>query len=391
MILTLCLIKILKEINMKESHLFVLGLGLRLAFLIYGEFQDRYLELKYTDIDYKVYSDATYYVSISKSPYLRHTYRYTPLLAYILLPNLYLPWFGKLIFISADLLAAFIMSKLLLLNNKNPLYNAIWLLNPLVFNISTRGSSDSISSLLILLTIYFLQTKKIIKAALFFGLAVHFRIYPIIYSLIFYFWADLDRKRFFTKNRVVFTAVSASVFLGLALFFYLVYGFEFLYETYLFHFLRKDNRHNFSIYFYPLYLTYTDSAKLVGLLAFIPQWGLITYLSLIKLNPYTSILAVTFVFVIFNKVCTAQYFIWYITLLPISLPVIDIQWKQGVGLIIPWILSEFHWLYWGYRLEMLGENVFLQLWIASIIFFIANLRILTSILGAYEKKVLKVS
>ena len=376
---------------MKESHLFVLGLLIRLVFLIYGEVQDRYLEVKYTDMDYKVYSDASYYVSLSKSPYLRHTYRYTPLLAYLLLPNLYLSCFGKLVFVSADLLAAFIISKLLLLKNQNPIYSLIWLLNPLVFNISTRGSSDSISSLLILLTIYFLQTRKTIKAALFFGLAVHFRIYPIIYSLIFYFWADLDRKRFFTRNRVVFTVVSASVFLGLALFFYLVYGFEFLYETYLFHFLRKDNRHNFSVYFYPLYLTYADSAKLVGLLAFVPQWGLILYLSVVKINPYVGVLAVTFVFVIFNKVCTAQYFIWYITLLPISLPYIDIQFKQGLTLIIPWILSELHWLYWGYRLEMLGENVFLQLWIASLIFFTANLRILTSILASPKRKLVKVS
>lgn len=37
-------------------------------------------ETSITDIDYKVYSDATKY----PSPYGRHTYRYTPLLSYMM-------------------------------------------------------------------------------------------------------------------------------------------------------------------------------------------------------------------------------------------------------------------------------------------------------------------
>ncbi|KAG8898136.1 GPI mannosyltransferase 1, partial [Tulasnella sp. 417] len=36
-----------------------LGIVLRLGLIIYGEYHDRHSDLKYTDIDYRVFSDAT--------------------------------------------------------------------------------------------------------------------------------------------------------------------------------------------------------------------------------------------------------------------------------------------------------------------------------------------
>lgn len=65
----------------------LLGLIIRLIFIFISEYQDKYFSIKYTDIDYYVYSDASQYLTENGSPYDRHTYRYTPILAYLMLPN----------------------------------------------------------------------------------------------------------------------------------------------------------------------------------------------------------------------------------------------------------------------------------------------------------------
>ncbi len=55
------------------------GLVVRLIMLFYGNYQDTHSEVKYTDIDYSVYSDAARYVVNGTSPYRRETYRYQTL------------------------------------------------------------------------------------------------------------------------------------------------------------------------------------------------------------------------------------------------------------------------------------------------------------------------
>ncbi|CAG9321016.1 unnamed protein product [Blepharisma stoltei] len=370
--------------RISTTSLYILSAVIRFALLIYGEWQDRTMELKYTDIDYKVYSDAANYVYEGNSPYLRHTYRYTPLLAYILIPNVLVPFFGKILFIVGDLVSGCFLIKLLKLENENPLWSATLLLNPIAINVSTRGSSDSLTSVLLLGAIYFLKTNKIELAGILYGLSVHLRIYPIIYCLSFYLWIDKEKSSFFTYKRIKFTLISGGLFLALIAVFWKIYGWEFLYETYLYHFIRKDNRHNFSLYFYMLYLTFQSAAKVLGLLAFIPQWGLIAYLGffMTKKNLYTTLIAETFIFVIFNKVCTAQYFLWYMILIPLLLPKFNISLKRITVLLTCWVASELFWNYWCYRLEYLGENKFLEIWIASALFFMTNAWILREIIVA---------
>lgn len=76
--------------------------ALRLALVVFGEWQDAHLEVRYTDVDYLVFSDAAASVAAGGSPFARATYRYSPILAFLLLPNslLHAAW-GKFLFSAA--------------------------------------------------------------------------------------------------------------------------------------------------------------------------------------------------------------------------------------------------------------------------------------------------
>ena len=179
--------------HMKYKYL-IIALFFRFFLILIGEAVDSLdISLKYTDIDYIVYTDAAKLVFNDKSPYLVETYRYTPYLAFLMIPNLYLPIFGKFIFSIVDIFLIVIFEGIINVQHRYSLSNRkvinwisfIWAINPLTSNIATRGSSDSISNALILLTILYTLSTNYVLAGLFFGAVIHFRIYPIIYIPIF--------------------------------------------------------------------------------------------------------------------------------------------------------------------------------------------------------------
>lgn len=218
-----------------KKHL-LYSVVIRLILIAYGEIQDQISEVPYTDIDYRVVTDGAWHIYNGRSPFNRHTYRYTPLLAIFLLPNIYLHrCFGKLLFAAFDLVIAVIIKRiivdefhLLVANQTNSIEDnkakffagkakvrqanvkkdtkssdrlkfermgnfsaCVWLYNPLTMVIATRGNGDSIPCSLVLMSLYYLlkvqennskaNERNVIKAGIFHGLAIHFRLYPVFF------------------------------------------------------------------------------------------------------------------------------------------------------------------------------------------------------------------
>lgn len=274
-----------------------------------------------------MFSDAATYVYKGGSPYQRHTYRYTPLVAYICMVNNYIhPLAAKFVWAIADIIVGIYMWRVLDIMNdsrkeSNWKYVAFWQFNPLIFHLSTRGSNDNTIALLVFVAFYYLLKRQYVMAGIFYGLSIHFKIYPIVYAVVFYLYTDCDvqlieegkRWQAFkkalipTKNKFIITFTTIATIAVFTYYFYTIYGYEFLYETYLYHLVRKDNRHNFSIYWYMLYQLYDEpSSKLIAILCFVPQWGLILLTgSLFFYDIFFATFIQTMAFVTFNKVLTS--------------------------------------------------------------------------------------
>lgn len=416
---------------------------LRAILLVYGLWQDANSPLKYTDIDYLVFTDAARLTfapsslsssAASPSPYARETYRYTPVLAWLLypttLPGVFFFSSGKILFAAADLAAGWLLVRVLRrhagLDTTSALrYASIWLLNPMVATISTRGSSEGLLGVLVAALLCAVLERRVTLAALLLGLGVHFKIYPFIYAPAIVWWMDGERvpssssssstssslvARFVTPARLRLALVSLATFATLNLWMYALYGHNFLQHTFLHHVTRIDHRHNFSPYNILLYLASAQqqqqqshlgiaaaatSVDFLGLkiesVAFVPQLLLSCVLIPIvgaKKDLPTTMLAQTFAFVTFNKVCTSQYFLWYMIFLPLYLPNSSLIQRPALGItaLALWIAGQGLWLQQGYNLEFLGQSTFVPgLFNASLAFFLVNCWILGIIIGDLDR------
>lgn len=449
--------------------------------------------VRYTDIDYDVFTDAADYVAAGESPYDRHTYRYTPFLASLLawpiqfqsnggvgnfpIASLFAWWldrryFGRLLFCVADVICGKIIVSLrrqtwislvdeeeanepytIFQALQNPkLIDALWwMYNPLAINICTRGSAESFVVILpVLLTVALLVSGSIeittrssiigraIAAGIMHGIAIHSKLYPVIYTVSFmgyisyqehgrtwkrilqplpsgespFPWTNPGRllhliglwiqRLLLTPSAVLFLIISLSTFGGLTYLAVLGYGDKALEEGFLYHFSRVDHRHNYSMHWYWIYLArgriaHSSSASSassslatmawIGRILLLPQAVLLLYVSL-GIAPYDLSLALfvqTFLFVAHNKVITAQYFTWYLCLLPLCSG--RIQWNsRRMKISLAYLgISVVSWLGSAFCLEMQGMPVHLLVWLASVNFFAANVNLLGAILTGYNK------
>jgi GPI mannosyltransferase 1 subunit M len=166
-------------------------------------------------------------------------------LAILLLPNEWLhSSFGKYLFAACDLINGALIYKILILHilpNTKPtdapgkslghsmsahatLLAATHLLNPLVFTISTRGSSEAILCTFVLLTLFYALEGRQNAAAVMLGISAHWKIYPIIYGVSCVSaiaWQQVNHKGWgveylhylFGRRSLRFTLLSAGTFI----------------------------------------------------------------------------------------------------------------------------------------------------------------------------------
>ncbi|EGN93290.1 glycosyltransferase family 50 protein [Serpula lacrymans var. lacrymans S7.3] len=448
--------------------LLIVSAILRIALIVYSDWHDAHSVVKYTDVDYRVFSDAANFIldpgpvhwkefdNGAKGPlvdwlgikigdpYARETYRYTPLLALLLTPNRWIhPSFGKYLFAACDLLNGVLIYKLLIsvvlpstvrepakaesesdnptvkvteaLHARATLFAATHLLDPLVFTISTRGSSESLLATLVLLTLFSTLTARWDAAAFLLGLSTHWKIYPVIYGVGCLGvvgvqgrerptgWGLAYMRTLVNARTIRFTLISAGTFFLLGAGCYAIWGYTFLHEAYLYHLDRLDHRHNFSPYFYLIYLTYpshfppSHSTELAvplihhvlrsPLTSLVPQLILSLGTGLLfgrqaRHLPFTFFVQTT-VFVLFNRVCTSQYFLWYITFLPLLFPRV----VPSIACGVVWAAVQALWLAEAYKLEFLGEPVFRAVWLRSLLYVIGHAWVLGEVMKGYARDI----
>ncbi|KAL1124560.1 hypothetical protein AAG570_001184 [Ranatra chinensis] len=379
---------------------------IRCVFILYGAIQDCIAEVPFTDVDYRVFTDSARHVLEGKSPYMRHTYRYSPLVALILLPNVILhPVLGKILFSVFDIFIGFIIYKILMIDrldkNTAAFYSCFWLYNPLSIVISTRGNADSLSALLVLWTLLEYKSKRYVQVGVIHGLAIHLRIYPIVFSLPLYICiGHSSNNKLFqlfypNKKRLSLIISCVMTLLLLTTLFYLKYGKLFIDESIMFHIRRSDIRHNYSVYFYIQYLgsgsSPTQSLKFFMLL---PQIVLFLAFSLAYRNPRHlpfCEFCLAFVLVSYNSVLTCQYFVWYLCLLPLCLPHLSFTFLEALFVSLVWFVSQIVWLLPAYLLEFKSVNTFTWIWVQGLVFFGANIFVLSRLVKNYNRTTRSIS
>ena len=389
------------------TTLLIAGTILRVVMVLYSMYHDKHFRVKYTDIDYMIITDGAAEMVHGGTPFDRATFRYTPLLSALMVPNV-LWWHdaGKVFFAMCDIGAAFYCYKVLIhFATKESAKFAVSmfiLFNPIVINVSTRGNSDMVVTFMSLAALACFVERQYNRSALWLGFAIHFKIYPIIYvsTLVF---AIIQQKfqqtpgRGMTTVRRILSATIKSVPLivrcailvvvAFAVPTYLCYkwyGFRYLDDALLYHFRREDHRHNMSPYWLLMYLNMGRSALGVGenysagLFAFIPQFSILLYVSYrLRHNIAHACCVQTVLFIAFNKVCTVQYFVWFMPFLtflfakPKNGGFATSVWK-GILALFVWGLTIPVWVLAAFQVEVLGHNEYVALWGASCLFFVAT-------------------
>ncbi|CAK9779766.1 hypothetical protein CC85DRAFT_286267 [Cutaneotrichosporon oleaginosum] len=386
---------------------------IQVALVAYAAYVDAHPErfggLRYTDVDWRVVLDGLRATFRPKSyaegplgpalalgsPYDRATFRYTPLLVLVLAPAALAPALGRLVLVALTLALPPI---LLSAGAEEWKVHALWTLNPVVLNITTRGSPEALPCFLTAALALALRRAGLGRrasasaspsargrweaaAAVILALAASYKIYPVIYVPAI--WSALARRHgWFGAAVWRFGAIAAATALAINGALWLVWGEPFLEHTFRYHLARLDHRHNFSPYFLPIYFARTlpsDGGALLRALrhplaSFLPQFSLVLgagFALTPRLGVESAMFFQTALFVVFNKVCTSQYFLWPLPLVPL-LTFPSLTWPRLGAALAAWVAGQALWLSQAYRLELLGESVWVRVWAAGLVLFAAS-------------------
>lgn len=125
-------------------------------------------------------------------------------------------------------------------------------------------------------------------------------------------------------------------------------------------------------------------------LSFVPQLlSIVIYSPLSFSNLPLSMFLQTLSFVALNKVCTSQYFLWWIVLLPLVLCDVNCDYKRiktFLAALLFVIIFKGVWLFWAYQLEFRGYNTFLMLLYSSALFLIAQMSLGWATIMVFDNK-----
>lgn len=417
---------------------------------------------------YHIASPFFRFVATIGDPYSRPTYRYSPFFALLLGPahSLGEVWryAGKLLFAAADIGCALLMWEITDLRAERfawrypafasaagtHLPGLLWLINPVVAQISTRGSSDSVVGLFVLAFIALLlrsapdvglvsdrdllnaesgavkgdapdeplapENVGVLDADAFYtsafllATAIHVKMYPVIYGASVLAHLARYRKNALRvmcgikhasvwqlhRSGLKFVAATAAVYATQTVLAWAVWGAPYLDNALLYHITRKDHRHNFSVYFFPSYLSLAagdDHGWLLRLAtsplaSFAPQL-ITTAAAGFMLGGYDLVLGCavqTVVFVAWNKVYTSQYFLWYLWFVPVIAVTMKFTGRAQVAQLVgAWVGAQALWLFQAYRLEMQGQDTFVWLWLSSLVLLAAQAWCTTTCVQAWSR------
>jgi len=327
---------------------------------------------------------------------------YPPLISYTMMVTVFLcgdfVFLCKLPFIIGDLLIGYVLyifAKEWQVNSDNSSHRSyiitlIYLFLPYpIFESSFIGRFDSIPTLFLLLTIYFLHKEHHNYAGLCWGIGIMYKWFPVIVAPIIFLYFFKTQKM---KTLARFLFITCALCFLISLPFLILAPNQYI-STYLFHLTDREISTDLAIYSLYSYLT-NDYSLIVRIISTTIQiavlLGLLLKFSLVKKvfeTPYVLIiLSALFLnaFVLFNRIINPQYFFWYF---PILLFLLFLQktarrkFFLAIFLIINLDVITFAQLFlqWGYRNSILN----IPLPFDSMILYVVVFHVLSYVLFIY--------